>query len=39
MAIDQFKNHQPKITDVKVNIEDMRKLLISPIDKKKKRLR
>ena len=38
-AVNQFKKQQPKQTDVQVNLEDIRKLLINPIDRKfKKRI-
>ncbi|MFY9241729.1 MAG: LytTR family DNA-binding domain-containing protein [Polaribacter sp.] len=38
-AVKQFKIQQPKQSDVQVNLEDIRKLLINPIDRKfKKRL-
>lgn len=38
-AVDKFKEHQPKKTDVQVHLEDIRKLLINPVDRKyKKRL-
>ena len=38
-AVNQFKEQQPKKTDVQVNLEDIRKLLINPLDRKfKKRL-
>ena len=39
IAINQFKANQSKTSDIKVNIDDIRKLLINPIDRKfKKRL-
>lgn len=39
VAIDKFKENRPKQTDVQVNIDDIRKLLINPVDRKfKKRL-
>ena len=38
-AVAQFKKQQPKETDVQVNLDDIRKLLINPVDRKfKKRL-
>ncbi len=38
-AVNQFKEQQPKQSDVQVNIDDIRKLLINPVDRKfKKRL-
>lgn len=38
-AVKQFQNQQPKQSDVQVNLEDIRKLLINPVDRKfKKRL-
>ncbi len=38
-AVNQFKQQIPKQSDVKVNLEDIRKLLINPVDRKfKKRL-
>ena len=38
-AVEQFKKQQPKQTEVQVNLEDIRKLLINPIDRKfKKRI-
>lgn len=38
-AIQQFKKQQHKETDVQVNLEDIRKLLVNPVDRKfKKRL-
>ena len=39
VAVDKFKEHQPKQNDIQVNINDIRKLLINPVDRKfKKRL-
>lgn len=39
VAVDQFKEQQPKKSEVQVNIEDIRKLLINPVDRKfKKRI-
>ncbi len=39
VAVNQFKKQQPKQSDVQVNLEDIRKLLINPVDRKfKKRL-
>ena len=38
-AVNQFKKQQPKQAEVQVNLDDIRKLLINPIDRKfKKRL-
>ncbi|EAQ41565.1 LytTR family DNA-binding domain-containing protein [Polaribacter sp. MED152] len=38
-AVEQFKKQQPKQTDVQVNLDDIRKLLVNPVDRKfKKRL-
>ena len=38
-AVQQFKKQQPKETDVQVNLDDIRKLLVNPVDRKfKKRL-
>jgi len=37
VAVDKFKAHQPNQTDLKVNIDDIRKLLINPIDRKFKK--
>jgi two-component system, LytTR family, response regulator LytT len=38
-AVKQFKKQQPKETDVQVNLDDIRKLLVNPVDRKfKKRL-
>lgn len=38
-AVNQFKQQQPKQSDVQVNLDDIRKLLINPVDRKfKKRL-
>jgi len=38
-AVEQFKKQQPIQTDVKVNLDDIRKLLVNPVDRKfKKRL-
>jgi len=38
-AVNQFKQNQPKQSDVQVNLDDIRKLLINPVDRKfKKRL-
>ncbi|KOY52745.1 LytR/AlgR family response regulator transcription factor [Polaribacter dokdonensis] len=38
-AVRQFKKQQPKETDVQVNLDDIRKLLVNPVDRKfKKRL-
>jgi len=39
VAVQQFQNQQPKQSDVQVNLDDIRKLLINPVDRKfKKRL-
>ncbi|MGY0407296.1 MAG: LytR/AlgR family response regulator transcription factor [Polaribacter sp.] len=39
VAVDKFKTQQPTKTDVRVNLEDIRKLLINPVDWKfKKRI-
>lgn len=39
VAVNQFKKQQPKHSNVQVNMEDIRKLLINPVDRKfKKRL-
>ena len=38
-AVQQFKKQQPKQSDVQVNLDDIRKLLVNPVDRKfKKRL-
>ncbi len=37
VAVDKFKENQPKQTDLQVNIDDIRKLLINPIDRKFKK--
>lgn len=36
-AVDKFKDNQTKQSDVKVNIDDIRKLLINPVDRKFKK--
>jgi len=36
-AVHQYKTQLPKTTDLQVNIEDIRKLLINPIDRKYKK--
>lgn len=36
-AVAKFKAHRPQHTEVKVNMEDIRKLLINPIDRKFKK--
>tara|TARA_R110000787_G_scaffold286199_1_gene403688 strand:+ start:2990 stop:3748 length:759 start_codon:yes stop_codon:yes gene_type:complete len=36
-AIDKYKNQQPKESNLQVNIDDIRKLLINPIDRKYKK--
>jgi len=39
VAVDKFKEHQPKISNVQVDLNAIRKLLINPVDRKfKKRL-
>ncbi len=37
VAVDKFKENQPKQSDLQVNIDDIRKLLINPIDRKFKK--
>jgi len=37
VALDKFKENQPKQTDLRVNIDDIRKLLINPVDRKFKK--
>ena len=37
VAVNQFKNQQPQQSDVQVNLDDIRKLLINPVDRKFKR--
>jgi len=37
VAVDKFKENQTKQSDVKVNIDDIRKLLINPVDRKFKK--
>ena len=37
VAVDKFKSQQPKESDLKVNIDEIRKLLINPIDRKFKK--
>ena len=37
VAVDKFKDQQPKQTDLHININDIRKLLINPIDRKYKK--
>ncbi|MCG8803040.1 LytR/AlgR family response regulator transcription factor [Tenacibaculum finnmarkense] len=37
VAVDKFKEHQPKKSDVKVNIDAIRKLLVNPVDRKFKK--
>ncbi|CAL2084575.1 LytTR family DNA-binding domain-containing protein [Tenacibaculum sp. 190524A02b] len=37
IAVEKYQENQPKQTDLKVNIEDIRKLLINPIDRKYKK--
>jgi len=37
IAVEKFKAHQPKQSDLSVNIEDIRRLLINPIDRKYKK--
>lgn len=39
VAVEKYKNTKPALTDVKVNLDDIRKLLINPVDRKfKKRI-
>ena len=39
IAVDKFKENQPTNTNLQVNIDDIRKLLINPVDRKfKKRI-
>lgn len=39
VAVQQFKEQQPKQSDVQVNLDDIRKLLVNPVDRKfKKRI-
>ncbi|MGG8495137.1 LytR/AlgR family response regulator transcription factor [Tenacibaculum sp. TC6] len=37
VAVEKFKEQQPQKTDLQVNIDDIRKLLINPIDRKYKK--
>ncbi|WP_431166444.1 LytR/AlgR family response regulator transcription factor [Tenacibaculum halocynthiae] len=37
VAVDKFIKNKPKETDIQVNIDDIRKLLINPIDRKYKK--
>ena len=37
ISVDKFKENQPKETDLKVNIDEIRRLLINPIDRKFKK--
>jgi two-component system response regulator LytT len=37
VAVNQFKKQQPKQSNVQVNMEDIRKLLINPVDRKFKK--
>ncbi|PKH51523.1 DNA-binding response regulator [Tenacibaculum sp. Bg11-29] len=37
VAVDKFKENNPKQSDVQVNIDDIRKLLINPVDRKFKK--
>lgn len=37
VAVEKYKQQQPKKTDLRVNIDDIRKLLINPIDRKYKK--
>lgn len=37
VAVDKFKNNYPKKSDIQVNIDDIRKLLINPVDRKFKK--
>lgn len=36
-AVDQFKKNQPQKQDLMVNLDDIKKLLINPVDRKFKR--
>lgn len=36
-AVDKYKDQQPKQTDLQVNIDDIRRLLINPVDRKYKK--
>lgn len=36
-AVEKYKNQQPKETDLKINIDDIKKLLINPVDRKFKK--
>ncbi|AQS93372.1 DNA-binding response regulator [Polaribacter sp. BM10] len=39
IAVNKFKENQPKQSDVQVNLDDIRKLLVNPVDRKfKKRI-
>jgi len=39
VAVNKFKENQPKQSDVQVNLDDIRKLLVNPVDRKfKKRI-
>ncbi|MEQ6122784.1 LytTR family DNA-binding domain-containing protein [Pseudotenacibaculum sp. MALMAid0570] len=37
VAVDKYKNQQPKESNLQVNIDDIRRLLINPIDRKYKK--
>ncbi|MCG8838085.1 response regulator transcription factor [Tenacibaculum dicentrarchi] len=37
VAFDKFKEHQPKKSDIKINIDAIRKLLVNPVDRKFKK--
>ncbi|MCH3885621.1 LytR/AlgR family response regulator transcription factor [Tenacibaculum aquimarinum] len=37
IAVDKFKENQPKQTNLQVNIDDIRKLLVNPVDRKFKK--
>ena len=37
VAVDKFKENHPKQSDIQVNIDDIRKLLINPVDRKFKK--
>ncbi|CAM1357924.1 Two component transcriptional regulator, LytTR family [Tenacibaculum sediminilitoris] len=37
IAVDKFKEHQPLQSNIQVNINDIRKLLINPVDRKYKK--
>ncbi|MBE7653483.1 LytR/AlgR family response regulator transcription factor [Tenacibaculum finnmarkense] len=37
VAFDKFKEHQPKKSDIKINIDAIRELLVNPVDRKFKK--